>query len=1759
MSARQLSALVVISSLVLIAPAVVPNVAHAVVTFTNISAGLTAVNYSSAVWGDYDGDGDLDVLLSGYSGIAPVTRLYRNSGGTFADAGAGLPGVRNSMVAWGDYDGDGDLDILLSGDTDSGYISGLYRNDAGVFNDIGAGLPGVADGSSAFGDYDNDGDLDILLTGDTGAGYISRVYRNDAGVFSDINAGLPGVMFSATAWGDYDGDGDLDFVLTGATGSGRTTRLYRNDGGVFADIGAGLVAVKYSAVAWGDYDSDGDLDLLLEGDSSTGFTARVYRNDSASFSDIGAGLPAVRYGAVVWGDYDNDGALDFVLTGEATGPTYVASVYHNDGGVFSDIGAGLPGVGAGSAAWGNYDNDGDLDLLLTGWGTGGRISRIFRSDGAPANTPPSAPSELTALIAGNRMTLSWTPSSDAQTPASGLSYNLRIGTTPAGSEIMPAMSNAATGYRRVVQLGNAQKQTTWTVTVPSPTETYYWSVQAVDGAWAGSAFAAEESFHGVTFTDIGAGMPGVRWGSVAWGDYDGDGDLDVLLTGYTDTGSVSGIYRNDDGTFTDIGAGLAGVEESSVAWGDYDNDGDLDILLTGYNGQSGSISRVYRNDAGVFTDIAAGLPGVDYSSVAWADYDNDGDLDILLTGMMSTMDFVSEIYRNDNGTFIDIDTGLPEVASGSVAWGDYDNDGDLDILLTGYNGQSGYISRVYRNDAGVFTDIAAGLPGADYSSVAWGDYNNDGDLDILLTGANEYELFADIYRNDGGAFTSIDLAMPGVCSGSVAWGDYDNDGDLDILFTGMRGFGEPEQSDIYRNDGGVFTSIGAELPDVGISAVGWGDYDNDGDLDLLLTGLGSTGMVSRIFRSDGAAPNTPPETPDGLSTSIAGDRMTLSWTASADAQTPASGLSYNLRIGTTQGGGEIMPAMSDAATGYRRVVRLGNAQERTTWTVTTPPASGICYWTVQAVDGAWSGSAFATEQRCDLVRFTDSDAGLPGVTQASVAWGDYDNDADLDILLTGVLSGGSPFISRVYRNDGGAFTDIAAGLPGVIASSVAWGDYDNDGDLDLVLTGDTGSGYIARVYRNDGSSFTDIVAGLPSFVSGSSAFGDYDNDGDLDILLTGIRGPDSSSRVYRNDAGVFTDIAAGLPGVYASSAAWGDYDNDGDLDILLAGDSDIGYIARVYRNDRGTFVDITAGLPGVRDAAVDWGDFDGDGDLDLLLGGLSTSGTISRVYRNDAGSFSDIEAALPGAAWGSFVFGDYDNDGDLDILLTGSVDNLVTPISRVYRNDDGAFSDIGAGLTEVMYSAGAWGDYDNDGDLDILVAGGSPFTLVSRVYRNDHARPNTPPTAPGGLSASLVGSELTLSWDPSTDTATPSEGLSYNIRVGTTPGGWDRMAPMADAITGYRRVMQLGNGQQRTSWRLTSPPDGPNVYWSVQAIDGAFAGSAFATESRLLGIMEPPQVEAIADIPGDQGHQVRISWIRSSHDSQGSAPAIVEYALFRRIGEGAAARSLSETEKTLAYADVLYPPGSWDFIATVPADAEYQYSMVVPTLVDSSIVEGMQYSVFFVRARTATPGTYFDSPPDSGYSVDNLAPGVPGGLHFSSATILAWNEALEEDFDYFAIYGSSNPALDPTAELIGQTTETTQDISEHLFLFYHVTAIDFSGNEGEAASIENETSEIEEAALLPSRFALRAIVPNPAASGATVAFDLPKDSHITIRIFDVSGRIIATLIDGQVLAGRHTAAWKGAPAEGGRIAAGLYFCRMQAGEFTETRRVVIAH
>jgi FG-GAP-like repeat/ASPIC and UnbV len=358
------------------------------------------------------------------------------------------------------------------------------------------------------------------------------------------------------------------------------------------------------------------------------------------------------------------------------------------------------------------------------------------------------------------------------------------------------------------------------------------------------------------FTSVQPDLFGIAGSlSNAWGDFDNDGDHDFAVS--LKSGELR-LYRNDTGTFASVGKDLglptAGRELRGLSWGDFDRDGDIDLL--GGATRPDQLTFVFRNDrAKGFVDVAAELgltiPKRSARQTNWVDYDSDGDLDVYSTNRMGG----NKLFANTAGEFAETFVGAgPSDTRPTVGacWFDMERDGDLDLFLAN---QSGATDAMWRNDGATFIDVAPELnmhsPGRSSEQggvgCAIGDYDNDGDFDIFVANYGRNKL----YRNNAnGTFTDVAIAL-GVGADNhavgAAWGDYDNDGDLDLSVIAYEGPANDQTplNKLFRNDGatGFVNVIGKDSPlNAGDHGVEWVDYDNDGDLDLSVTdGYGAKG------------------------------------------------------------------------------------------------------------------------------------------------------------------------------------------------------------------------------------------------------------------------------------------------------------------------------------------------------------------------------------------------------------------------------------------------------------------------------------------------------------------------------------------------------------------------------------------------------------------------------------------------------------------------------------------------------------------------------------------------------------------------------------------------------------------------------------------------------------------------------------------------------------------------------------------------------
>jgi len=260
------------------------------------------------------------------------------------------------------------------------------------------------------------------------------------------------------------------------------------------------------------------------------------------------------------------------------------------------------------------------------------------------------------------------------------------------------------------------------------------------------------------------------------------------------------------------------------------------------------------------------------------------------------------------------------------------------------------------------------------------------------------------------------------------------------------------------------------------------------------------------------------------------------------------------------------------------------------------------------------------------------------------------------------------------------------------------------------------------------------------------------------------------------------------------------------------------------------------------------------------------------------------------------------------------------------------------------------------------------------------------------------------------------------------------------------------------------------------------------------------------------------------------------------------------------------PPGTWEVVAVVLPTQSDNYTAVVPTLADSSTL-GTNWSVHLVTTHTTTPAVWFASEPDSGYSVDNIAPGVP--LNFAVVGIsgqgdvdLSWDESGANDFQYFNLYRDESPGFTPSeANRIAQLIETSyldpQALQQAAPLYYKVAAVDHAGNEGAASEVTTGIVAVDERKL-PNKFALYSVSPNPIGKSGIIRFDLPKPVAVELKLYDARGRLVRTAHGGDVLpAGSHQWTWDGRDEAGRRVSAGVYFYRMIAGSFRATERAVV--
>ncbi len=858
--------------------------------------------------GDWDGDGDLDLAVANDDGFQGTTVSILENGGqaNYTEIAAINVGNSPRNLTAGDFDGDGDLDIAVIV-TSASTVTILVNDGNGNFSPFQptATVNSAIDLTAA--DFDGNGTLDLVVAA-TNA--ISTLSNDGSGNFVIVSVIPVGYLQSAVTNGDFDGDGDFDLAATGWP-SDTLAIFLNNGGGIFSQTSTLNVERAYYPPNTADLDGDGDLDLLVPRSNSNGFSILI-NDGNANFDPSIVVSTGAFSSAIEPADYDNDGDLDLAV---ATG---WLRVFQNQGnlnftqtGQHFSLGDGVLGI-----TCGDLDDDGDLDLAVTSYrnavviyknrqleqdislsnniidfgvtkidSTRSRTFKIYNLgvvqdlevNSILSSNPAFSANPASGMIPpGDSLTItvSFTPSAsatyrdsvtilsnDPETPQVSVAvqgHGYPVVSTAPGQHAL----NVAPDSDIIVTFAddmNTASFTNNTIRIYASQSGYHSSgninynpasrelsfnpdndfligenvevtltrgIQTVGGDSLPAAyqwgFRIQTLNGSMVFGDTLAKPVGNFANSMTTGDFDNDGDLDFAVSRET----YFDIWLNDgNGNLTPGTTVNIGFYAYSVSAIDLDSDGDLDIMAGAAS--SDQILFFSNNGNGIFTYAFALQVGYDTGPILKGDFNGDGYLDLIVTG--TPWGSLSVFINNRNGGFT-LNSNIM-ISMSTLAQGDIDNDGDLDIIVGSYFPQ--YNLFILENDgaAGFAQTSTVSLSFPVPIRIVVNDFNGDGAVDLVVT--YEFDSEISFWANDGTGnfYESTTLNLGGIYTPDVV-GDLDGDGDLDLALN-LYAFSTPQPpiSIVANNGSGLFTGFSTATINPESSLKG-GDFDGDGDLDL---------------------------------------------------------------------------------------------------------------------------------------------------------------------------------------------------------------------------------------------------------------------------------------------------------------------------------------------------------------------------------------------------------------------------------------------------------------------------------------------------------------------------------------------------------------------------------------------------------------------------------------------------------------------------------------------------------------------------------------------------------------------------------------------------------------------------------------------------------------------------------------------------------------------------------------------------------------
>lgn len=645
-----------------------------------------------------------------------------------------------------------------------------------------------------------------------------------------------------------------------------------------------------------------------------------------------------------------------------------------------------------------------------------------------------------------------------------------------------------------------------------------------------------------------------------------------------------------------------------------------------------------------------------------------------------------------------------------------------------------------------------------------------------------------------------------------------------------------------------------------------------------------------------------------------------------------------------------------------------------------------------------------------------------------------------------------------------------------------------------------------------------------------------------------------------------------------------------------------------------------AASDGAGGAMVAWLD-DRSGNADVYALRISSSGTPIGTPNGTALCVDTQPQAQPriasdGAGGAIVDWSDFRNTVDYDIYaqrINASGGTLWTPngvpVSTDVNSQQGsAIAPDGAGGAIITWTDFRGGDADvyaqRISSTGTLLWGAGAVAVVA-IPGDEQGNPKIAADGAGGAFIAWSDTRSAVDYDCYAQRLSAAGARLWGIdgiAIRTGTGAQRPVSMISDEAGGVIVVMtdngagdldlyaQRANGTGVSQWAApsgrvsnalldqTAPAvvrDGSGGFIAAWTDHRSGEDDVYAQRVNRFGYLDAPEpvIAGVTDVPNDQGGRVKLSWQASYFDTD-PAPLLDHYWIFRSVPSASAEAALAGGAAVFRsgvtpelgaplYLSTVTESGTifWELLDTVPAIHFIEgYSYLAATTGDSTGASNPR-TLFMVMGLDAFNALHWDSAPDSGYSVDNLAPGVVSpftGAYAEGATHLHWGESAEPDVGTYRIYRGASAGFVPgPGNLIAAQADTGYADPGPAGAWYKISAVDVHGNEGPFALLApTQTTDASDA---PGHWALSlsSPYPNPSARRASVRFTLPQPGRVSLAVYDAAGRRVRALRDGVLEAGAYDAAFELVDGAGRRLGAGLYLVRLETPAGVRTTRLAV--